>query len=348
MTKINWERVKKGIARDNSVAVWKAYGWPEITDLDCTCYHDAPISEPWDLAEKMIVSVAITGSFVRRNRNPNQPYTPEEIRHAAREVLVAGASTVHIHVRDENGYFKLSGDLFGQVIKPLKQEFPDLAVDGCLVAGLPGDWDEMSRVLNSGLLDASPVNATATYLGDSLLAKPIPMLLEKTRLIQEAGGIPEIAVYNDGDVSNADRYLLRSGLIKPGAVWLLLPALPGCSIMNNQRQMVDGLMRISSAIRDCDPNGIIVVCAAGRASMALATLAASIGLHIRIGMEDTYYLWPHRNDIISSNLQTFELAKKLSEVVGRPIATRAEYRAMIGLPPIADLPAIQSSKKSAV
>lgn len=331
MAKINWDRVKKGLERGKHLAVWQAYGWPEITDLDCTCFHDAPISEPWDLPPKMIVSVAITGSFVRRHRNPNQPYTTDEIRLSAREVLLAGASTVHIHVRDENGYFKLSHDLFKAVVEPLKEEFQDLAVDGCLVCGLPGDWQEMERVLNARLLDASPVNTTATYLGDSLLAKPIPFMLEKTRLILEAGGIPEIAVYNDGDVSNADRYLLRSGLVKTPAVWIILPALPGCSIMNNPRQMVDGLMRISSAIRDCDPTGVIMVCAAGRASMALATMAASIGLHIRIGMEDTYYLWPHRNDIIKSNLQTFEMAKKLSEVVGRPIATRAEYRQMIGM-----------------
>jgi 3-keto-5-aminohexanoate cleavage enzyme len=331
MAKINWDRVRKGVERDKHLAVWKAYGWPEITDLDCSCFHDAPISEPWDLPEKLVVSVAITGSFVRRNRNPNQPYTPEEIRQSAREVLLAGASTVHIHVRDENGYFKLSQELFEAVVRPLKEEFPDLAVDGCLVSGLPGDWQEMEKILHSRLLDASPVNATATYLGDSLLAKPIPIRLEKTRLIQQAGGVPEIAVYNDGDVSNADRYLLRSGLIKTPAVWLVLPALPGCSIMNNARQMVDGLLRLTNAIRDVDPGGLIVVCAAGRASMALATLAVSMGLHIRVGMEDTYYLYPHRNDLIESNLQAFEMARKLSDVVGRPIATRAEYRQMIGL-----------------
>jgi 3-keto-5-aminohexanoate cleavage enzyme len=332
MPKINWERVNKGLTREKHMMVWKPWGWPEIMDLDCTCFHDAPISEPWaGVPEKLIVSVAITGSFVRRNRNPNQPYTPEEIRKAAREVLLAGASTVHIHVRDENGYFKLSHDMFKAVVDPLKAEFPELAVDGCLVSGLPGDWQEMERVLQAGLLDASPVNATATFLGDSLLAKPPSLLMEKTRLILQAGGIPEIAVYNDGDVSNADRFLLRSGLIKTPAVWLILPALPGCSVMNNPRQMVDGLMRITSSIRDVDPNGLIVVCAAGRASMALATLAASMGLHIRVGMEDTYYLWPHRNDIIQSNLQAFEIAKKLSEVVGRPIATPAEYRSMIGL-----------------
>jgi 3-keto-5-aminohexanoate cleavage enzyme len=332
MAKIDWALVAKGLGRTKHSAVWKAYGWPAITDLDCTCFHDAPISEPWAVPEKLIVSVAITGSFVRRDRNPNQPYTPDEIRRSAREVLIAGASTVHIHVRDEMGYFKLSHDLFQQVVDPLKDEFSDLAVDGCLVSALEGDWNEMQKVLDAGLLDASPVNPTATYLGDSLLAKPIPVLLEKTRLIQESGGIPQIAVYTDGDVSNADRYLLRSGLIRSGAIWLVMAGLPGCSIMNNSRQMTEGLLRMTNAILDCDPRAIVMVCACGRASMALATLAVSMGFHIRVGMEDTYYIWPHRNDIIQSNLQVFQLAKNLSEVIGRPIATRAEYRTMVGMP----------------
>jgi len=133
-------------------------------------------------------------------------------------------------------------------------------------------------------------------------------------------------VYNDADVSNADRYLIRSGLMGPGAMWLILPALPGCAPMESPRQMVEGVTRIVNLIRDVDPEAFIMVCAAGRASMHLATLAASMGLHIRIGMEDTYYLWPHRDDRITSNLQCFELAKQLSEVVGRPIMTPQEYR----------------------
>lgn len=332
MPNINWDKIKKGVARDNNTIVWKAYGFPTIADLECTCFHDAPVSEAWDLPEKMIVSVAITGSFFKRTQNPNQPITTDQIQQSAREVLQAGASTVHIHVRDDDEYFKLSYDRFKAVIEPLKQEFPDLAVDGCLVAGLEGDWSEMVKVIDSGLLDASPVNATATYLGDSLLAKPIPILMEKTRLILEAGGVPQIAVYTDGDVSNADRYLLRSGLIQTPATWIVLPGLPGCSQMENPRQMAESIVRMTGLIRERDPDGVIMVCAAGRASMALATLAASMGLHIRIGMEDTYYLWPHRNDLIESNLQTFKLAQQLSEVVGRPIATQAEYRQMVGMP----------------
>ena len=329
MTTIDWDRVRKGVEREKHMMVWRPYGWPEIADLDCCRFHDAPISEPWDIPEKLIVSVAVTGSFVRRNRNPSQPYTTDEIRAAARDVLLAGASTVHIHVRDENGYFSLNAELFRQVIEPLKAEFPDLAVDGCLVCGLPQDWPEFEKTVATGLLDGSPVNATAVYLGDSLLAKPAPILMEKTRILLEAGAVPEIAVYTDGDISNADRYLIRSGLIGPGAMWIILPALPGCSQMDNPRQMAEGLLRMTALIRDVDPQAIILVCAAGRASSALAMLAVSMGLHIRVGMEDTYYLHPHKNEIIQSNLQAFQLAKLLSEASGRPIATRAEYMSML-------------------
>ena len=64
--------------------------------------------------------------------------------------------------------------------------------------------------------------------------------------------------------------------------------------------------------------------------MYVATLAALMGLHIRIGMEDTYWLWPHRDDRITSNLQAYELATKISEVTGRAVASPLEYRKLIG------------------
>ena len=99
--------------------------------------------------------------------------------------------------------------------------------------------------------------------------------------------------------------------------------------MENPRQMIEGLTRTVTTIRDVDPDGVIMVCAAGRASMYVATLAAAMGLHIRVGMEDTYWLWPHRDDRIQSNLQAFELGAKLGEVLGRRVATRQEYTDML-------------------
>ena len=330
MTKVYWDRIARGVQRENHRMIWKPYGAPAILDLERSALHDAPISVPWSIPDKIAVSVAITGAFFREDQNPNQPLTPASIRDSAMAVLDAGASTVHIHVRDDKGYNVVSLERFDAVIRPLKDKYPDLVVDGCLVPALDGEWQEMRRVLEARLLDAAPVNATATYIGDSLFAKPAPILMEKTRLIVESGATPEIAVYTDGDVSNADRFLIRSGLIKTPAVWLILPALPGCSPMNNPRQMIEGLTRSAAAIRDIDPEALIMVCASGRAAMYVATMAAVMGLHIRVGMEDTYWLWPHRDDRITSNRQVYDLASKLADVTGRSVASRSEYRAMIG------------------
>jgi 3-keto-5-aminohexanoate cleavage enzyme len=332
MVNINWDRVAKGVARENEKMIWRPYGLPTILDLEHSAFHDAGISTPWDVPEKLAVSVAITGAFFQHSQNPNQPIAPNAILDSAREVARAGASTVHIHVRDDNGYNVLSPERFHQVIDPLHKEFPTLAVDGCLVPALDGEWALMRQVLDSGILDAAPINTTATYIGDSLFVKPAPIMIEKVRLINEAGAKPEIAVYTDADVSNADRLLIKSGLIDTPAAWLILPALPGCSPMDNPRQMIEGLTRTVGAIKDIDPDAFIMVCAAGRASTHVATLAALMGLHIRVGMEDTYWLWPHRDDKIESNLQALRLGQMIADVTGRPVASPQEYRDMLGLP----------------
>ncbi len=332
MSKVDWDRVEKGLEREQHRMIWRPYGLPDIVDPERSAFVDAPIQTPWDVPEKMIISTAITGAFFSRKANENQPITPDQIREEARACAAAGASTVHIHVRDDDGYNTLSLDRFNAVIDPLREEFPQLAVDGCLVTALDGEWEEMKRVLDAGVFDAVPVNTTAVYTGDALFAKPVPVILEKARLVQEAGAKVLIAAYTDGDVNNADRYLIKSGLVPTPSYWCVLPALPGCSPMENPRQMVDGLLRMTSAIYDVDPDATILVCAAGRATMYLVTVAATLGLHVRVGMEDTVWLWPHRNDRAQSNTQFLDLAKNLANVLGREVATHEEYREIVGMP----------------
>ncbi len=61
-------------------------------------YHDK-----WDIPEKVGITVAPVGAFVKRDQNPYQPYTPDEIIKECIESVEAGACGVHIHVRDEEG-----------------------------------------------------------------------------------------------------------------------------------------------------------------------------------------------------------------------------------------------------
>jgi len=335
MSTIDWDKVQAGVEREQHRMIWRPYGLPAAGHPERSAFFEGSIAPPWELPEKLIVSAAITGAFVTPAENPHQPITVEAIRSEADACVAEGASAIHIHVRDDRGYNTLSTERFEEVIRPLKEKHPTLAVDGCLVAALPGEWEKMREVLDSGLLDAVPINPTATYVGDSLFVKPLPILLEKTRLILEAGSVPIIAVYTDGDVGNADRFLFRSGLLQQGAFWLILPALPGCSPMMNARQMFAGLLRTSEAIFDVDPDATVGVCAAGRASSYLMTISMALGLHVRVGMEDTIWRWPHRDDLVESNPSQVRAAVEMAGLLGRDVATPEQYRQIVGIQPSA-------------
>jgi 3-keto-5-aminohexanoate cleavage enzyme len=280
------------------------------------------------------VQSAITGAFYTRTANPNQPITTDEILKDAQECARAGASAIHLHMRGDNGYNVLDRERFKAVVNPLREEFPGISVDGCYVTALAGEWDEMKLALDDKILDGVPVNTAVLYNGDALFAKPAPLMLEKTRLILESGAAPIVAVYTDADVNNAERFLFRSGLLGPGQVWCVLPSIPGASPMENPHQMFTGLLRLVQLVRDVDPEAKILVCAAGRASVFLATAAALLGLHIRVGMEDTVWKYPHKDEKLTSNLEAFLQIKTIVEALGRQVATPAEYREIMGVKPL--------------
>ena len=85
-------------------------------------------------------------------------------------------------------------------------------------------------------------------------------------------------------------------------------------------------------IKEIDPESIIMVCSSGRASSYLATAAVLLGANaIRMGMEDTLWQYPHRNDKIESNAEAFRRGKQLVELLGLECATSDEYRELIGI-----------------
>ena len=55
------------------------------------------------MSEKLIITCAITGAETTRERQPHLPITPEEQALAAAEAVAAGASIIHLHVREDDG-----------------------------------------------------------------------------------------------------------------------------------------------------------------------------------------------------------------------------------------------------
>ena len=239
--KINWDRVNGYLKRSKTRAVLKPYGMPDITNPFTSAYADVDVAPRWPISEEVAISVALTGGFFMTRHNPAQPISEQEITEAGRACMRAGATALHIHVRNEAEWSILDLARFVTIIEPLRDEFEDLYVSAGEVAIGPDDWNEMIKISNSGLITGSPVNTTATFCGDTLFAKPPAVVIEKTRILMDAGVKPEIAVYTDADVDNARRYLIESGLLEEPLYWVVLPALPGGSPMHNPTQMIQGL-----------------------------------------------------------------------------------------------------------
>jgi 3-keto-5-aminohexanoate cleavage enzyme len=100
--------------------------------------------------------------------------------------------------------------------------------------------------------------------------------------------------------------------------------------MHDPLTTVEGLSQSVKAIRRVTPDGIIQVCSAGRASSYLASAGMLLGVEsVRVGMEDTIYRWPHRDDKIKSNAEVVRDMVNLAKILGREVSSANEMRDLL-------------------
>ena len=70
--------------------------------------------------DPVVVTVALTGADVFRENNPNIPYTTAEIAESSIEAAGAGATVVHLHVREDDGTPSGRPELFDDVMSRIR------------------------------------------------------------------------------------------------------------------------------------------------------------------------------------------------------------------------------------
>ena len=166
--------------------------------------------------DKLIITAALVGAETTREHNPNLPLTPEEIAQAAAEAREAGASIVHIHVRDEEGNPTQDMEIFGRTCDLIREK-TDLIVQISTGGAVGTPQDE--RVLP---LDLGPEMATLTCgtvnFGDDIFENPEP-LIEKL-----AARMLELEIYRSVEGRLAGVFLLTVLVwgLEFWALWLLM------------------------------------------------------------------------------------------------------------------------------
>ena len=288
---------------------------------------------------KSILTCAVTGNLTTREQNPNLPVTPAAIAQSAIDAARAGAAIVHLHARDpDTGRGTMRADLFDDIVSRIRASDVDVILN--LSTGEGGRFIpslDDPRVAAPGSTLTQPEKRVAhvvalrpevctldfnTMFSGAAVVINTPRNLEvMAQHIYAAGVMPEIELFDSGDLQMALSFLERGALRDP-LMWNIVLGVRFGAMADAQTMQY----LVSRLPRDAQWTAFGI----GRMAFPMLAQAWLLGGHVRIGMEDTVYL--DRGVLASSNAQLVEKAVGIVRSLGGDIASTAEARAMLGLP----------------
>ena len=288
--------------------------------------------------EKLIITVAVTGGLTTRRQNPNLPHTPAEIARATVDSWKAGASVVHLHVRDPlTGERVHRADLFKETIRIIREEC-DIIINTTTGVGPNAPLEERIAIipelsadsklkpemasLNCGSLNFGILNRKKReFILNDVQMNPWGSLLYFADTMKQYGVKPEIEIYEAGMINNAQVLLSLDALVEPLHFQFVLGVLGGMQVT------VDNLVFLKNSIPQ---NATWSVCAIGGLNIYnIGPVAIAAGGNVRVGLEDSVLI--SEGTVAESNAQMVAKIARFSEEMGRQVAKPAEARKILGL-----------------
>jgi 3-keto-5-aminohexanoate cleavage enzyme len=268
---------------------------------------------------KMVITCAVCGAETTREHNPNLPLTPKEIADASYQAVLAGASIIHLHVRDEAG-----------------EPTQDVAVFRTTIDLIRGKCDAVIEVTTGGAVGMTPeerlqpitlepemasLDCGTVNFGDDYIVNTLPMMREFAREMQARGIRPTLECFDLSHVY-ASRVLVEEGLVQPPFHYGL--------VMNAPAGVKYDVETLDFVVRRLPPESYWTVMGiGGRASLQSHFGALTLGGFIRVGLEDNVYYG--KGVLAESNAQLVERAARLAVEAGCEIATPADVRQIFEL-----------------
>ena len=268
--------------------------------------------------EKLIITAAICGAEVLKEHNPAVPYTVEECAREAKSAYDAGASLIHLHVREDDGTPTQSKARFKEVIDAIRAVCPDVIIQPSTGGAVGMSNDE--RLQPTELLPemATLDCGTLNFGGDDIFENTENTIKYFGQRMIERGIKPELEVFDKSMIDMALR-LHRKGFIKAPLHFDFVMGVNGG---------IDGTLRDFVFMRGSIPqDATYTVAGIGRYEFPLAAAAIIDGGHVRVGFEDNVYL--SKGVLAKSNGELVEKVVRIANEFGRPIASPAEAREIL-------------------
>jgi len=287
---------------------------------------------------KTILTCAVTGNLTKPEMTPYLPITPKQIADACLGAADAGAAVAHIHVRyPETGKPSMELDHYAEVMHLIKAQNKELIIN--LTTGPGGRYvptegdpkvfapgttlcDPLKRVEHVAALkpEICSLDLNTMNSGADVVMNTPSNVRKMAKVIREAGVMPELEIFDSGDLNLAKDLIADCTVDGPGLYTFVMGVKYG---LNTDPATL-------LYMRDQLPSGAIwAAFGISRAEFPIVAQAWLLGGHIRVGMEDNIYL--EKGVLCESNAQLVSKAKRIINDLGGQLASSNEARQMLGL-----------------
>jgi uncharacterized protein (DUF849 family) len=298
---------------------------------------------------KIIISCAITGSIHTPSMSPHLPVTGAEIAGQAIAAAEAGAAILHLHARDPASGRPSADPRHWEGFLPRilaeSAAVVNMSTGGSATMTMEQRLEAPKRFapemcsLNMGTMNFAlyPLAARITQWRhdwekpflegtDDLVFKNTPRDIAHVldEMGRKRGARFEFECYDLSHLTMLKHFADRGAVRPPFFIQFVFGVLGG---MAAEPDTLVHLKRTADRLFGADY--AFSVLAAGRMQVPMATLAAAMGGHVRVGLEDNLHI--ARGVLAESNAQQVRLIRTLVEGLGREVASPDDVRAMLGL-----------------
>jgi 3-keto-5-aminohexanoate cleavage enzyme len=268
-----------------------------------------------------LITVAPTGAETAKADWPQLPTTMAELVETAVACEAAGASLIHIHIRDASHRPSLDAVLLRESVQAVREQTSmviQLSTGGSV-------HDPLQKRLT--VLDAEPDSCSltcgTTNFGDDVFLNPYPFMAQLYQLAQEREIVPEFELFDLGHVAALRRLLDAFGPPFGGAVHVdFVTGVPG-GMPGTPAALLAGIQALPTEVTSWSATGV------GRSHLPIAAAALASGGHLRVGMEDT--LTYAKGQPVQRNDELVSRAADLARLMQRPPLTTDQARAMLSI-----------------
>ena len=274
------------------------------------------------MSKPCIITVAITGAVPRKEDNPAVPVVPSEQIESTHEAFEAGASLVHIHVRNADQSSGSDPDKFRQIQEGVMQHCPGMIIQFS-TGGRGREAQKRGAMLNLKPDMASLATGSVNF-PTSIYENPPSFIEDLAQTMLNYDIKPEIEIFDAAMLYSAAN-LVRKGLLKPPVHVQFVLGIPNA--LPARRKLLDFLIAESEELL---PNSTWTAAGIGRHQFEVNKWCLELGGHCRTGLEDNIKY--DKDRLAASNAELVTKIVEIADQFDRQPASPEQARQLLNLP----------------